>query len=64
MKIHNKRELKNIATNHSADIIKIHKDFMNIYRKSTKRSYSFLTIDTILPANNPLRFRKKNLNLL
>ena len=56
MKIHNKRELQNVATNHSADID--YKDFMNIYKKSTSEQYSFLTIDTTLPAINPLRFRK------
>ena len=39
MKIHNKRELKSIATNHSADID--YKDFMNNYRKCTKELYSF-----------------------
>ena len=33
MKIHNKRELQNIATNHSGDID--YKHFMKIYRKCT-----------------------------
>ena len=56
MKIHNKTELQNIASNHSAD--NDYKDFMNIYRKCTKEPYSFLTIDTTLPADNQLRFRK------
>ena len=56
MKIHNKRELQNIATNHSADID--YKDFMKIYRKCTSEPNSFLTIDTTLPASNSLRFRK------
>ena len=56
MKIHNKRELQQIAINYSADID--YKNFMNIYRKCTKEPYSFLTIDTTLPANNSLRFRK------
>ena len=31
---------------------------MNIHKKCTSEPYSFLTIDTTLPANNPLRFRK------
>ena len=62
MKIHNKRELQNVAINHSADID--YKDFMNIYRKCTSKPYSFLTIDTTLPADNPLRFRKNLLNPL
>ena len=62
MKIHNKRELKNIAINHSADID--YKEFMNIYKKCTIEPYSFLTIDTTLPANNSVRFRKNLLDLL
>ena len=39
MKIHYKRELQQIAINHSADID--YKDFMKIYRKCTKDPYSF-----------------------
>ena len=57
MKINNKRELKNIATNHSADIG--YKNFPKIYREWTKKPYSFLTIDTTLPASDPLRFKTK-----
>ena len=45
MKIHNKRELQNIATNRAG-------------------AYRFLTIDTTLPANNSLRFRKNILDSL
>ena len=56
MKINNKRELQNIAINHSADID--YKDFIKIYRKCTKQPYSFLTIDTTLPSTNSSRFRK------
>ena len=56
MKINNKRELQNIAINHSADID--YKDFMKIYRECTKEPFIFLTIDTTLPSSNPLRFRK------
>ena len=37
IKINNKRELKHIATNHSADID--YKDFMEIYRECTKEPY-------------------------
>ena len=44
--------------NHSADID--YKDFMKIYRKCTSELYSFLTIDTTLPADNSFRFRKKS----
>ena len=60
MKIHNKRELQQIATNHSADID--YKDFMKIYWKCTSEPYSFLTIDSTLPASNSLRFRKNILD--
>ena len=55
-KIINKKELQNIAINHSADID--YKGFVKIYRECTRESYLFLTIDTILPANNSLKFRK------
>ena len=55
MKI-NKRELQNIAINHSADID--YKDFIKMYRESTKEPYNVLTIDITLPSTNPLRFRK------
>ena len=51
MKINNKRELQNIAINHSADID--YKDFIKIYRECVKEPYNFLTIDTTLPSTNP-----------
>ena len=54
--ISNKRELQNIAINHSADID--YQDFKKIYRECTKEPFNFLTIDTMLPASDPLRFRK------
>ena len=56
MKIDNKTELQNFAINHSAGID--YKDFMKIYRQFAKEPYSFSTIDTTLPAKDPLRFRK------
>ena len=56
MKIYKKRELQQIAINHSADID--YKDFLRIYRNCTNEPYSFFTIYTTLPANNHLRFRK------
>ena len=56
MKITSNRELQNIAINLSADID--YKDFVKIYRECTKKPYSFLTIDTTLPASDPLRIRK------
>ena len=51
MKIPNKRELQQMASNHLSDID--FKDFMKLYKDYTKESYSFLMTD------NPLRFRKK-----
>ena len=62
MKINNKRELQNIAISHSADID--YKDFVNNYRECTKEPFSFLTINTTLPASDPLRFRKNLLDPL
>ena len=56
MKINNKRELQNIAINHCADID--YQDLIKIYREYTKEPYNFFTIDTRLPASDPLRFRK------
>ena len=60
LQIPNKRELMQIAINHSSDIKT--KDFIEIYRKWTDKPYSFLVINTTLPSNNSLRFRK-NLNI-
>ena len=56
MKIPNKRELQQIALNHSSDID--FKDFMKIYKKCTAKPQSFLVNDTTLPSDDPLRFRK------
>ena len=56
MKIPNKRELQQIALNHSSDID--FKGFIKIYKKCTAESYSFLVNDKTLPSNNPLRLRK------
>ena len=56
MKIPNKRELQQIALNHSSDID--FKDFMKIYKKYTKEPYSFLVNDATLPSDDPLRVRK------
>ena len=60
MKIPNKRELQQIALNHSSDID--FKDFMKIYKKCTAEPYSFLVNDTTLPSDDPLRFRKNLLD--
>ena len=55
MNINSKRELQNIAINHFSDID--YKDLIKIYRECSRKP--FLTIDTVLSASNPLRFRKK-----
>ena len=56
MKISNKRELQQIASNRLSDID--FKDFMKLYKDYTKQPFSFLMNDTTLSSNNPLRFRK------
>ena len=56
MKIHNKRELQQIALNHSSDID--FKVFTKIYKKCAKGPYSFLVNDATLSSDDPLRFRK------
>ena len=61
-KIHNRKQLQNVAINHSE--YTDYKDSMNIYKKCTSEPYSFLTIDTISSADNSLRFRKNLLDSL
>ena len=56
MKIPNKRELRQIALNHSSDID--FKYFMKFLKICTLEPYSFLVIDTTLPSDDTLRFRK------
>ena len=56
IKTPSKRELQEIAFNHSSDIDFQH--FMNINKKCTVKPYSFMVIDTTLPSDNSLRFRK------
>ena len=56
MKIPNKRELHETEFNHSSDID--FQDFMNLYKKCTVKTYSFLVIDTPLASDNSSRFRK------
>ena len=55
-KIPNRKELQQIAINHSSDIST--KDFENIYRKCTAEPYLSFVNDTTLASDNPLRFRK------
>ena len=56
MKFPNKRELEQIASNHSSDID--FKDFMKLYKDYTKEPYSFLVNNTTLSSDNTLKFRK------
>ena len=56
MKIPSKKELQQIAINHSSDID--YKDFIKIYNKCTNEKYSFLVNDTTLPSDDSLRFRE------
>ena len=56
MKIPDKRELQQIAFNHSLDID--FKDFMNFYKRCTAKPRYFLVIDATLASNNPSCFRK------
>ena len=61
MKIPNKRELQQIALNHS-----LHtdfKDFIKIFKKYTAEPYFFLVTDTPLPSDNALKFRKNLLKV-
>ena len=61
MKIPNKRELQQIALNHSSDINS--KDLIKIYKKYTAEPYSFLVNDVTFASDNPLRFRKDLFNI-
>ena len=56
MKISNKRELQQSASNHSSEID--FKDFTKLYKDYTKEPYSFLVKNTTLLSDNPLRFSK------
>ena len=61
-KIPNKRELQQIAINHSSDIST--KDFTNIYKEcAAAEPYSFLVNGTMLASNNLVRFRKYIFNI-
>ena len=55
-KIPNRREIQEIARNHSSDIKT--EDFTNIYIKHTAEPYSSLVNNTTLASENPLRLRK------
>ena len=52
-KINKKKELQNIAINHSSDID--YKGFVKIYRNCTKEPYSFYTINTKVPVDKSFK---------
>ena len=56
LKIPNKRELQQIAINHSLDINS--EDLITIYKKCNNEQYSFLVNGTTLTLDDPLRFGK------
>ena len=58
LKINNRKELQNIATNHYADID--YNDFVRIYREFTRTPYSFFTINTTLPGST----RERNILMI
>ena len=68
MKIPNKRELQQIALNHSSDIN--FKDFIKIYKKCTSKLYSFSVNDLLLASykikSSPLMItlKMKNCNII
>ena len=61
MKILNKRELQQIALNHSSDID--FKDFIKIHKKYTAEPYFLLVNNTTLASDKPLSFTKNLFNI-
>ena len=55
MKIHSRKDLQNIVFGNSADIE--YKNILKIYKNCTNEPYSFLTLDTTLPADNSMKLR-------
>ena len=53
LKIPNEQELQEIAFNYLSDV-----DFMKLYKRCTKKLYSFLVTDDNLASDNPLHIRK------
>ena len=62
MKIPNKREMEQIAFNHSCDIDC--QDFKNLYKKCIEKPYSFLVINITLASDNSSRFRNNLLETI
>ena len=56
MKVPSKRQLQQIAFNHSSDID--FQEFMNLYKKCTAKPFSFSVIDITFASDNSSRFRK------
>ena len=56
MKIRNKRELQQIALNHSSDIEV--EDFVQLYKDCTKEPFAFLVNYRTLSSDYPLLFTK------
>ena len=56
MTIPNRKEFQHVAFIHSSYID--FRDFMNLYKTFTTKTYSFLVIDAILASHNPLCFEK------
>ena len=56
MNISNKKELQQLASNHSSEID--FRNFVNLYKDYTKKPYLFIVNDKTLSSDNPLRFRK------
>ena len=54
MKIPNKRELQQTASNHSSETD--FKDFMKLYKDYNKKPFSYLVSNTTLSSDNPLTF--------
>ena len=56
MKIPNECEFQTISSDHSSD--SDFEDFVNLDKKCTAKSYSFLVIDATVGSDNSLGFRK------
>ena len=57
MKILNKQEPHQIPFNHSSDVD--FKDFVNLQKECTAKSYSFVVTDATVASHNLSRFRIK-----
>ena len=56
MKISSKREIQQISSNNSSDID--FQNFMNLYKKCTAKTFSFLVNESTLASDNASRFRR------